>query len=69
MTPVAIPFTMPEEEPTSAIEELALVQMPPVTEFDNVAEVPVQSEDAPPIVAGIPATVTTAVLMHPPPIV
>ena len=69
MTPAVIPFTIPEDEPTSAVEELALVQTPPVTAFDNVAEVLVQSEDAPLIAAGMPTTVTTAVLMHPPAIV
>ena len=59
--PAAIPFTIPEVEPTVAVLVLPLLQVPEGVISDNVVVVPRHTGAVPPLIdAGAAVTVTMA---------
>ncbi len=66
--PAPTPVTNPVPVSADAIDVFPLVQLPPVTEFDNVIVLPSQTEEGPDIVAGAAFTVTTLVAGVPHPL-
>jgi hypothetical protein len=64
--PTATPVTIPEVEPTVAIDEVLLVQLPDPPEFASVVITPVHTVIVPVLVApGDAFTVNEAVTKHP----
>lgn len=58
------PVTAPVAGLTVATAVLALLHAPPGTASVNVMTLPVQPVDGPPIAAGMPLMVTSAVAIH-----
>ena len=61
VVPIATPLTIPVVEPISAIDELAVDQVPPAVVLDSVIVAPVQTTDTPVMAAGEVVTVTLLV--------
>ena len=67
MLPAALPVTIPVEEPTLAVEGLALVHVPPGVASVNVSSKPVHTvEDIGVMAAGVVITVTCLLTAHVP---
>ena len=64
--PGSTPVTMPEAEPTDAVEELLLNHVPPVTSLVKVIFVPVQTVDGPEIVPAVMIVVIVITLVAKP---
>ena len=67
--PAVKPATMPVAAPIVATTVVTLVHVPPLTLLASVLAAPVHNETVPVIVEGVAYTVTTAELVHPPPVV
>ena len=69
VVPRAIPETIPELEPTVALDVMLLVQVPPEVALASVTEAPGQTEELPVIAVGDGSTVNTSDPAHPPGVV
>jgi len=65
--PTLAPYTTPVVLPTTAIEVLLLLQVPPLTGCPSVVVVPTHAPGVPVMGAGEPLTVTVVTALQPPP--
>lgn len=66
LVPVAIPVTIPVEDPTVATPGVLLVHVPPGVACDSVVVEPTQVVSEPVIGPGVVTTFTVVIVAHPP---